>query len=146
MRALVTVYECRGCFLLHPSGLRLRGPWVAQEPGLGVSTSATDEVLGQLVLLASQCSSPLPIGTPVDQGHRFPLQSLAGLKSWAGLARAAGMSLSVEFDGEIVKIRRSLQEGGAFSGDSAFVPIQVSSAVTPRELGHHVRRSLLGEA
>jgi len=62
MDQLISIYLGKGCFLLHPSSMYDEfGPWIAHQPGLGVSGGAPDEVLGQLILLARAYSNN---GTP----------------------------------------------------------------------------------
>lgn len=119
MRQLVSIYQRKQCFLMHPNSRQgERGVWVAHQPGLGVSEEASDEMLGQLVhLLLSHSKQNLPPQN-LRSGIAFPLGSIAGLQSWGALAKSSPTMVQVEFSSEGAKIEKYVRDGQGYSADS----------------------------
>jgi len=95
------------------------GPWIAHQPGLGVSGGAPDEVLGQLILLARAYSNN---GTPVENprgGVSFPLGKFAGISSWGTLNRNSPIMAQVIFSGAGTSLIKNVRDRGGYSPDMA---------------------------
>lgn len=140
MRQHVSVYQKQECFLLIPSSLiGQHGPWIAHQPGIGLSTAADDAVLGRLIQFIRDYSEqglpPRDLREPLP----FPLSSVAGVKSWGALAKASPIIAHINFDATAICVEKCTKDGQGHSVDSSasvHLPTDVSASV----LGATVRQ------
>lgn len=142
MKQMITVYRRKGAFLLHPnSQIGERGPWLAQQPGLGLSCDAGDEVLGGLILfLRTHSKQGLP-AQDLRAGLPFPLESIAGITSWGTLTKGSPIMVQVRFDVDGITIERNEKDGGGYgpvNGATSVLPFSAS----PKEIGKLLRLAL----
>jgi len=139
MRQLVTVFLRKDAFLMHPNSQQgERGVWLAHQPGVGVSSEASDSVLGDLVLMLKTHSKQGLPPQDLQAGAPFPLASIAGVNSWGVLSRSSPVMAHVTFGSTAIEIKKNVIDGRGYS-PAEDTPVVLPASATPSEIGSALR-------